>query len=294
MSYRFPAPLARACIVSRPNRFIMVVRCAGSPELRVHCPVPGAMRLELAERPCLIAMAPAATLGAKKARSTQATVFALECAADVAVHPQVRGGGTPRTWIGINQTLANTVVAALLQQNAMRAMVDAGAEAVTREVTVAGSRLDFRVGDHTFIEVKMPLMFRDLSQTSSGGGEGGRLLRHLGELATLVRGGGAAGSTSSRKRRAILLLVFMYDAEVFTAPTGSVPSDVIPTAVAAAMQDGVEMWQANMAVDPMGIALTSLFPLRKLFADQPKGAEPASANAASTGSANKAKRQKKK
>ena len=251
MMYKFPAILMRAIVLSRPNRFIMVVRLDSGTEMRAHCPVPGAIPIDLAGRPCLIDIAPANTK-----RKTQATVHAIECSIDQILHPPSRDTFSAVSWVGINQSLVNSVIFSMLRENALKLMVDTELCAIRREVRVGSSRLDFYVDSGTYIEVKAPLMFS--STISRSDNNGGRLIRHLNDLALIA---------SQSSSRAILLLVFLYNAEVFTAPGGSDPSTLHPirATVAKAISKGVELWQVNMKIDENGISLLDLFPLPNLL-----------------------------
>lgn len=138
-TYRFPEPLEEGTVLSRPNRFIMVVK-VGASTIRCHCPTTGRLEeIRISSIPCLVSRAKG------HARKTEATVEAIS------LDPPER---RTKSWIGINQTAANRYVEFFLRTNQMPAIASG---AVRREVRVGSSRIDFPVGE-TYVEVKTPLI----------------------------------------------------------------------------------------------------------------------------------------
>jgi len=231
--YRFPSPLRRGVVVSRPNRFIMLVK-AGRSELRCHCPTTGRLGdLEVAGLPCLYSASDS------RARKTGYTVEAISTSA---------GGGEP--WIGINQTAANRYLEFFLERGALSKMA---AGDVRREVRLGRSRIDFLVGN-TYVEVKTPLITLPSSEAvprakRSRFDSFDRLIRHMDEL----RGSLATG------RRAVIALCYLYDAEPFTPPAKDRTNSRILRAAWRAESAGVERWQVNLRIDREGVSLTRYF-----------------------------------
>ncbi|MDE2293564.1 MAG: DNA/RNA nuclease SfsA, partial [Elusimicrobia bacterium] len=88
-TFMFASRLDEGTIVSRPNRFVMLVRAKGKT-LRCHCPTTGRLGdLELEGLPCLYSASQA------PGRKTAYTVEGISTS------PSAHG------WIGINQTAAN-------------------------------------------------------------------------------------------------------------------------------------------------------------------------------------------
>lgn len=234
-AYRFNPPLKEGLIVSRPNRFIIMVQ-AGDEVLRCHCPTTGRLGdFELKGLPCLYSHA------ANGKRKTAYTVEAISTAAD------------PPSWIGINQTAANRYVEFFLARGALSRMAKGP---VKREVGLRRSRIDFLVGD-TYIEVKTPLITLPGSPTvarvkRSRFDSFDRLIRHMNELrASLAEG-----------MKAVILLCYLYDAKPFKPPRENSTNSRILAAARAAEKAGVERWQLNLAIDKEGVSMIRYFKSR--------------------------------
>lgn len=228
--YAFPAPLDEGRILSRPNRFIMLVE-AGGKTLRCHCPTTGRLGdLELAGLPCLYSTSDS------RLRKTGHTVEAIATS----------GSG----WIGINQTAANRYFEHFLKGGALGRLAKGE---VKREVKLGRSRIDFLVGD-AYIEVKTPLIMLPAGDAvprtrHSRFDSFERLIRHMGEL----RG------SLSHGMKAKMVLCFLYDAEPFAPPPPDGSNARILAAARAAEEAGVERWQVNLRVDRTQVSLIRYF-----------------------------------
>jgi len=231
--YRFPRPLKRGVVLSRPNRFIMLVK-AGGEELRCHCPTTGRLGdLDVSGLPCLYSTAPGGT------RKTGYTVEAI-CTSP----------GRAGSWVGINQTAANRYLEHFLKAGAMSRLARGE---VKREVKLGKSRIDFLVGN-TYLEVKTPLITLPSSGAVSKVRRSrfdsfDRLIKHMDELRESLSAG----------RRAVMLLCYLYDAKPFVPPRiGSSNSRILKSA-RRAEEAGVERWQANFKIDRHGVSLIRYF-----------------------------------
>jgi sugar fermentation stimulation protein A len=230
--YRFQPPLKRGTIVSRPNRFIMLVRAEGKT-LRCHCPTTGRLGdLKLSGLPCLY------STSTNKERKTGYTVEAISIS-------------TGRdSWVGINQTAANRYFEFFLRNGKLSRLARGR---VQREVKLSKSRIDFLVGN-AYIEVKTPLITLPASPgivriTRSRFDSFDRLIRHMDELrASLARG-----------MEAKIVLCYLYDAKPFKPPRADNTNSRILEAAHAAEEAGVERWQVNLRVTKDGVSLAKYF-----------------------------------
>lgn len=231
-AYRFPAPLKKGTIISRPNRFIMMVR-AGGQTLRCHCPTTGRLgNLELEGLPCLY------STSSNAGRKTAHTVEAISASK------------TADSWIGINQTAANRYFEFFLKNGSL-ARIASGE--IRREVKLGKSRIDFLVGD-AYIEVKTPLIMLPAGPevgrvNHSRFDSFDRLIRHMGELRMSLRSGA----------RAVIVLCFLYDAKPFRPPPRDKTNSRVLDAARGAEKAGVERWQVNVNVDRHGVSLIRYF-----------------------------------
>jgi sugar fermentation stimulation protein A len=230
--YRFPRPLSKGTIVSRPNRFIMFVR-AGKETLRCHCPTTGRLGdLKLSGLPCLY------STSQSKTRKTGYTVEAISAS----------GGGD--SWVGINQTAANRYFEFFLRNGSLSRLAKGN---VQREVKLGSSRIDFLVGD-SYIEVKTPLITlpapKNVARVKRSKFDSfDRLIRHMGELQASL----------SQGKKAKIALCYLYDAKPFKPPAPDKTNSRILTAARAAEEAGVERWQVNLNVDKDGVSLIRYF-----------------------------------
>jgi sugar fermentation stimulation protein A len=231
--------LKEGTIVSRPNRFIMMVR-AGGNTLRCHCPTTGRLGdLELKGLPCLY------STSESRARKTGYTVEAISTSA------------SSRNWVGINQNAANRYFEFFLSRGALSRLASGP---VRREVKLGRSRIDFLVGD-SYIEVKTPLIMLPAGPgvarvRRSRFDSFDRLIRHMEELKDSL----------SQGSRAKIVICFLYDARPFKPPPPDRSNSRILAAARAAEEAGVERWQVNMKVTREGVSLIRYF-LSKPYAE---------------------------
>ena len=241
-TFKFPEPLEEGTIVSRPNRFIMLVRAKGST-LRCHCPTTGRLGdLELEGLPCLY------SASASPKRKTGHTVEAISTSR------------TRREWVGINQTASNRYFEFFLRNGALSRLAEGE---VRREVRLGKSRIDFLVGD-AYVEVKTPLI------TLTGGPRAAvvrrsrfdsfdRLIKHMGELkASLAKG-----------KSAKIALCYLYDAKPFKPPAPTGTNAKVLAAARSAEKAGVERWQVNMSMTREGVSLVRYFRSRPYAGSRP-------------------------
>ena len=230
--FRFPEPLEEGVILSRPNRFIMIVR-AGSKTLRCHCPTTGRLGdLRLSGLPCLYSTAKS------KTRKTGYTVEAISTSPG------------RRSWVGINQTAANRYFEFFLRGGHLQRLAKGE---VQREVRLGQSRIDFLVGN-TYVEVKTPLITLPAGRGAprvrrSKFDSFDRLIRHMEEL---------RGSLSQGKK-AKIVLCYLYDAKPFRPPPPDGSNSKILQAAREAEEAGVERWQVNLRVTKEGVSLVRYF-----------------------------------
>jgi sugar fermentation stimulation protein A len=242
--YVFEPPLTEGAIVSRPNRFVMVVK-SGGRTWRCHCPTTGRLGdLDLRDMPCLLS----------KARNQERkTAFTVE-----AISPD-RSKPTNQKWVGINQNAANRYIEHLLRTRQLTRMADGE---VKREVKLGASRIDFSVGG-TYLEVKTPLITlpsgpRVRRVPMSRFNSFDRLIKHMRELSNSLGDG----------KRTIIAMCYLYDAKRFRPPGRDQYNSKILDAANRAEKSGVETWQVNLTIDKNGVNLTRYF-RNHLFAREP-------------------------
>jgi sugar fermentation stimulation protein A len=227
--FLFPKPLEEGTVISRPNRFVMIVKTRGKL-LRCHCPTTGRLGdAKISSLPCLFSR----STGTGK---TQGTVQAISF--DKA--PSKR-----KSWIGINQNAANRYVEFFLEKGLLDRMATG---TVRREVKLGKSRIDFLVGD-TYVEVKTPLVLLPTGSVEKAAhsrfNSFDRLIRHMEELSAALRDG----------KKAVIAMCYLYDAPPFKpAPRDRYNARILDAAQRAA-ESGVHRWQVNLAVDPEGVRL---------------------------------------
>jgi sugar fermentation stimulation protein A len=232
--FRFPRPLEEGIVISRPNRFIMMVKADGKA-MKCHCPATGRLGdAKISSLPCLFSISAGGT------RKTQGTVQAISF--DNAATKN-------KFWIGINQNAANRYVEFFLEKGLLSRMASGS---VRREVKLGNSRIDFLVGD-TYVEVKTPLTTLPTGSVEKAGhspfNSFDRLIKHMTELSAALRGG----------KKAVIVMCYLYDAAPFRPPPRDRHNAKILDASRRATERGVRRWQINLGVGPDGVRLISYY-----------------------------------
>ncbi|MBO4405750.1 MAG: DNA/RNA nuclease SfsA [Alphaproteobacteria bacterium] len=239
LPFLFKNPLVEGVIEKRKTQFTIQVEYNGE-SYHCHCPSTGRIgNLELSERPCLLS--PSADTSRKTAFTVEA--ISLNKAED-----------SEKKWIGINQNAANRYVEHSLRNGDFLDMIG-DEKNILREQVLGNSKLDFLVGN-TYIEVKTPLLFLqteipDYVKTKKFApfSATDRMTRHLIEL----------GDSVIKNQRAIMLLCFIYDNPGFEVMEKSKKYYEVKKIVDENLAKGVEMWQANFKIDPIGVTLEKYF-----------------------------------
>jgi sugar fermentation stimulation protein A len=239
--FRFRQPLKEGILVSRPNRFVMIVRTKNQT-IRCHCPTTGRLGdAKLRGLPCLYSIAQG------RKRKTGYTVEAISFDDERKKN---------KSWIGINQTASNRYIEYFLTNGQLSRMASGG---VRREVRLGGSRIDFLVGN-TYVEVKTPLINLPTAETIEKIKHGrfdsfDRLIKHMMELKKLLR---------DEESRAVIAMCYLYDAESFKVPAEDRFNSSILRAARWAEESGVENWQVNLKINKIGVDIIRYF-RNKLF-----------------------------
>jgi sugar fermentation stimulation protein A len=235
--YLFEKPLQKALILSRPNRFIMIISLKGKTQ-KAHCPATGRIGdIVFKNIFCLVSKSE------NKKRKTNYTVEAISI------------NSKNNDWIGINQTSINKYVEFFLKSNQLNKIIKF--KELKREVRIGKSRIDFAL-DNNLFEVKMPLIAlpkkinlekkeKQIKNLTSFD----RLIKHFNELSKSLK----------NNSRAIILNCYEYDAQPFNPPKPDKKSIKIQEAARSAIKKGVEMWQANFKIDEKGIKIIKYFKL---------------------------------
>jgi sugar fermentation stimulation protein A len=218
---RFTSPLIEARLIRRYKRFLADMEL-GSEIVTVHCPNPGSM-LTLAEPGSRCWLSP---------KTGTKLPYGWELV-------ETQAGAL----VGINTGKANAIVAESL---AAGRLGDLPKAAITREVRVGESRLDFRLADAAgrpcWVEVKSVTLSRRLGVAEFPDSRTARGARHLAELAALAQRG---------ERAVLLFLVQRADcAEMVLA------QDIDPHYTAALSQaraKGVEIRAFSCRISAGGI-----------------------------------------
>ncbi|MBE6442954.1 MAG: DNA/RNA nuclease SfsA [Desulfovibrio desulfuricans] len=247
-----PSGCVTAAFVERRKRFSVLLRC-GNAEFWAHSNNSGSM-LGLTRPGAPVLASPAAN-PARKLKFTQECVW-LEERAVPAARPVPRdapaGASGPGFWVGVNTSVPNRMLEAAFR--AGRLPFARGYTALTREAKRGQSRLD---GLFTgpglpplWVECKnVTLVEDDAACFPDAASERGQ--KHLRELMDIVAHG---------ERAAMFYLVQRPDGRCFA------PADVIDPDYAAlfytAMDAGVEMYPCRALINPRGIDLGALLPVR--------------------------------
>ena len=235
----FSATLIEGIVEKCKSQFTMMVQVQGE-SVACHCPTTGRIgTIEVAGRPCLL------SASNDSARKTPYTVEAVSLN---------RPEDAVKSWIGINQNAANRYVEHYLVNGGFADMVGTGNE-VRREQFLGASKLDCLVGS-TYLEVKTPLQTLQVelpewvkTKKVTPFSSTDRFVRHITELANSLQS----------HQRAILLTNFLYDNPGFEVIDRSTHYEQVKSAVDAAQERGVEIWQSNFRIDPDGVLLEKYF-----------------------------------
>ena len=232
--FRFRQPLREGILLSRPNRFVMIVRTKDQT-IRCHCPTTGRLGdVKLSGLPCLYSIVQG------RERKTGYTVEAIS----------VDGARKKaKSWIGINQTASNRYIEHFLTNGQLSRMASGE---VRREVKLGSSRIDFLVGNK-YVEVKTPLTTLPSADTIEKTKHGrfdsfDRLIKHMMEL-----------KSSRDGRRAVIAMCYLYDAKPFKAPPEDKFNSRILRATRRAEESGVENWQVNLTINKTGVDIIRYF-----------------------------------
>lgn len=209
---------------------------------RCHCPTTGRIgTFDIVGRPCLLS---------KSESSKRSTLYTIEA---VSLN---RPEDTIKSWIGINQNASNRYVEYYLKNGGFGNMIDVRGK-VLREKVLGKSKLDFLV-NNTYLEVKTPLQDIQLPipeyvnvRKSLPLSDTSRMVKHMIDLANSLQ----------MNQRAIMLLVFLYDNPGFKVISRSTNYQEVFDVVQSSLSRGVEMWQANFEITPLGVRLLKYFPL---------------------------------
>lgn len=226
MKYKFSRSLQQGIILSRPNRFVMMVKI-GDNVARCHCPSTGRIgNIVFRDIPCMLSEG-------HHGRKTKYTVEAIKIE-DV--------------WIGINQVAINKYMEFFINQEVLSNILVGH---FVRERKIEDSRIDFSNG-RVLVEVKMPLISllgRNVDYSKFNSFD--RFIKHFGVLQRNADAG----------YRSIVLLCYMYDAVPFIPPKLDNTNQVIHQAARDAADSGVETWQVNLKIDEEGIEIIKSFKL---------------------------------
>jgi sugar fermentation stimulation protein A len=233
--FRFPAPLEEGIVISRPNRFIMMVRADGKT-VKCHCPTTGRLGdAKISSLPCLFSRS------APGAGKTQGTVQAISFGPAATKR---------RSWIGINQNAANRYVEFFLEKGMLSKMASGD---VHREVKLGNSRVDFLVGD-TYVEVKTPLIMLPTGSVEKAAhsrfNSFDRMIKHMTELSAALKDG----------KKAVIAMCYLYEAPPFKPPPRDRCNGRILDASRKATEGGVRRWQVNLGIGKDGVRLISYNP----------------------------------
>lgn len=241
--FLFPEALLEGKIIERKNRFIMFVQL-NDEIVECHSSTTGKIgNLILNNLPCLLSKS------ASEKRKTQYTVEAIALN---------RYEDKVRHWIGINQIQINRYLEHYFQMNAFPKMLYI--EHIKREALFKQSRLDFLLNEKIYLEIKTPLHqlncpIPDFIPFYPKGKPWivDRLSKHLEDL----------GSACEENGRAIMMLAFIYNAPAFDRLSQAKNSNVndLMEQVQKLETMGLEFWQVNLQINPLGVELLNYFKL---------------------------------
>ncbi|RUS16968.1 hypothetical protein BC937DRAFT_90599 [Endogone sp. FLAS-F59071] len=244
-SMLFEQPLIHGVIKKRINRFLFLVQIDGhSGTQPCHCPCTGRIGdIIFSDIPCLLSV-PSPTTNTARKRTTSFTVEAIS----LDIHEP------PTSWIGINQNRSNRFVEYFLKEGMMDAMIlpegvpeKEERPVVRREQTLGESKIDFKIGEKIFLEVKTPLIHISAidpthpkyKKNETPFTSFSRLVKHFGDLTQNLDRIKTLTDGEPMVHMGILLLCFLYDAPPFQRPAATAEKKVISEAANRAREAGV-------------------------------------------------------
>ncbi len=224
---KFPSPLVYGTLIKRYKRFLADVKLDSGEELTVHCPNPGAM-MGITSPGLKVALSKAANPARKLAYSWEMV--------------EVDG-----TWIGVNTSNPNQIVAEALANNAIPEL--AGYKNIKAEVKYGqNSRIDFYLTDGPsqmcLVEVKNVHLIRGNHMAEFPDCVTARGAKHQLELAEQVKNG---------IRSVVLYVVQRNDALSFKVADDL--DEAYGKAAQFAADAGVEMLAYSCNMEANGITL---------------------------------------
>jgi len=240
--FKFEEELREGLVLSRPNRFIMMVKI-GNEIVKAHCPSTGRIgNIVFKNIPCLFSTSD------DKKRKTNYTVEAIS------LDPESKKN---KKWIGINQVRANRVVEYFIKTGQLNEILNISDKnpLVRREVKLGNSKIDFLI-NQIYLEVKTPLNIMSLSPAPSSGKQAKfnsfeRIIKHFGDLSKYI----------TKSGRAVVAMCYFYDAPPFIPPVTDKYNLKIKKAATKAHHSGLETWQINFKIDKQGVNLVKFFKL---------------------------------
>ena len=139
--YKFNKELIEGIIIKRKGQFLFIVNINGK-EYKCHCPTTGSVGgIILKNIPCLLSESD------NPKRITKYTVEAISLD-----NPKTKN----KKWIGINQVASNKYIEFFLKEGKLNKMIKK-VNYIKREVNLGKSKMDFKINDNCYIEVKSPL-----------------------------------------------------------------------------------------------------------------------------------------
>lgn len=230
LDYRYPGPLLEGTLLRRYKRFLCDVELPRGRRLTVHCANPGSMRgVSVPGRPVRIR---------DSGDPRRKLPHSLE---------QVRPG---RAWVCVNTALPNRAVEAALRRGGIPPL--SGRADIRREVASGlGSRFDLVLehgGRRCWVEVKN-VTLREGREARFPDAVTARGLRHLEELAALVRAG---------DRAAMVYFVGRADVDAFRPAWAIDPA--YAEGLSAAADAGVEILPVRARVSRLGLSVGPILP----------------------------------
>ena len=139
--FKFNEELTEGIITKRKGQFIFYVKIKGK-EYKCHCPTTGGVGgIIFKNIPCLCSKS------TNKKRTTDYTVEAISLD---------NSNAKNKKWIGINQVASNKYIEFFLKNGCFEKMIKK-INIIQREQKLGNSKMDFKINNNCYIEVKSPL-----------------------------------------------------------------------------------------------------------------------------------------